>query len=88
MVLAEDTARKAGIKAQRRAYENFELKIRIRRAVSETASLVREIHHDDEYSAAVGLQHKERTPKGSRTNGDTEDDIEKEPEQTMGTSEW
>jgi len=88
VVLVEDSARKAGIKARRRAYESVELKIRIRRAVSEAASLVREINHDDEYFAAVGLPPKERTPNGSPTNRNTEDDVQKEPEETNGTSGW
>ena len=88
MVLAEDSARKAGIEARRRASESVELKIRIRRAVSEAAALVREIDHDDEYSEAVGLPHKERTPSGFSKNGDTEDNVQKEPEETNGTSGW
>jgi len=88
VVLAEDSAQKARIKARRRAYESVELKIRIRRGVSEAASLVREIDHDDEYYTAVGLLLKERTPNGSPTNGDTEDDVQKEPEETNGTSGW
>jgi len=49
---------------------------------------VREIDHDDEYSEAVGLPPKERTPNGSPTNGDTEDDFQKDPEETNGTSGW
>jgi len=88
VVLAEELARKAGIEARRRAYERVELKIRIRWAVSEAAALVREIHHDDEYSEAVGLPPKERTASGSPTNRDTEDDVQKEPEETNGTSGW
>ena len=48
VVIVEVSARKAGIEARWRAYERVELKIWIRRAVSEAASLVREIHHDDE----------------------------------------
>jgi len=58
VVLAEDLARKARIEARRRAYENLELKIRVRRAVSEAAALVREIDQDDKYSEAVGLPPK------------------------------
>ena len=88
VVLAEDSARKAGIEARRRAYESVELKIRIRRAVSEAVSLVREIDHDDEYSVAVGLPPKVRTPNGSPTNGDTKDDVQKKPEETNSTSGW
>jgi len=88
VVLAEDSARKAGIEARRREYENVELKIRVRRAVREAAALVREMNHDDEYSEAVGLPPKEQTPKGSPTNGDTEDDVQKEPAETNGTSGW
>jgi len=88
VVLAEDSARKARIEAGRRAYESVELKIRIRRAVSKAAALVREIDHNNEYSEAVGLPPKERTPSGSSTNGDTEDDVQKEPEETNGTSGW
>ena len=49
---------------------------------------MREIDHDDQYSAAVGLPHKEWTPNGSPTNGDMEDDVQKEPEETNGTSGW
>jgi len=81
VVLEEDTAGKAGIEAGRRAYESVELKIRIQRAVSEAASLVREIDHDDEYSAAVGLPPKERTPNRSPTNRDMEDDVQQEAEE-------
>jgi len=88
VVLAEYLVQKAGIEARRRAYENIELKIRVRRAVSEVAALVREIDHDDEYSEAVGLPPKERTLSGSSTNGDTEDDVQKEPEETNSTSGW
>jgi len=88
VVLADDSARKAGIEARRRAYENVKLKIRVRRAVSEAAALVREIDHNDEYSEAVRLPPKERTPSGSPTNGNTEDDVQKEPEETNGTSGW
>jgi len=88
VVLAEDSARKAGIEARRRAYESVELKIRIRRAVSEAAALVRDIDHDDEYSVAVGLPPKERTPNGSPTNGDTKNDVQKEPEETNGAPGW
>jgi len=88
VVLAEDSARKARIEARRRAYENVELKIRVRRAVSEAAALVREIDHNDEYLEAVGLPPKERTPNGSPTNGDTEDNVQKEPEETNGISGW
>jgi len=88
VVLAEDSARKAGIEARRGAYENIKLRIRVRRAVSEAAALVIEIDHDNEYSEAVGLRPKERTPNGSPTNGDTEDDVQKEPEETNGTSGW
>jgi len=51
VVLAEDTARKAGIKDRRRAYEKVELRIRIRQAASEVATLVREIDHDEEYTS-------------------------------------
>jgi len=47
---------------------------------------VREIDHNDEYSEAVGLPPKEQTPSGSSTNGNTEDDVQKEPEETNGTS--
>jgi len=88
VVHAEDSARKAGIEARRRAYESVKLKIRIRRAVSEAVALVREIDHDDVYSKAVGLPPKERTPNGSPTNGDTEDDVQKDPEETNDTSGW
>ena len=88
VVLAEDSPRKAGIEARRRAYESVELKIRIRGAVSEGGSLVREIDHDDEYSAAVGLRPKDRTRNGSPRDGNTEDDIQKEREETNGTSGW
>jgi len=88
VVLAEDSARKAGIEARRRAYESVELKIRIQQAVSEAAALVREIDHDNEYSEAVGMPPKERTANGSPTNRDTEDDVQKEPEKTNGTSGW
>jgi len=80
VVLAEDSARKAGLEAQRRVYENLELKIRVRRAVSEAAALVREIDHDNEYSEAVGLPPQELTPNRSPTNGDTEDDVQNDPE--------
>ena len=62
-VVAEESARKAGIEARRRAYDNVELKIRVRRAMSEAAALVRELDHDSEYSAAVGL------PRAPETNG-------------------
>ena len=86
--LAEDSARNAGIKARRQGYENVELKIRVGRAVGEGAALVREIDHDDEYSEAVGLPPRERTPNGSPTKGDTEDDVQKEAEETNGTSGW
>ena len=86
VVLAEDSARKAGIEARRRAYENVELKIRVGQAVSEVAAPVREIDHDNEYCEAVGLPPKERRPSGSPTNGNTEDDVQKEPEETNGTS--
>jgi len=88
VVLAEESARKAGIEARRRAYESVELKIRIRRAVRGAAALVREIDHDNEYSKAVGLPPKERTPNGSPTNGDTKDDVQKYPEETNGASGW
>ena len=88
MVLAEDSAPKAGIEARRWAYENVELKIRVRRAVSEAAALVREIDHDNEYTAAVGLPPKERTPNGSPTNRDTEDNFQKDPEEMNDTSGW
>jgi len=87
VVLAQDSARKAGIEARRRAYERVELKIRIRRAASEVAFLG-EIDHDDEYSEAVRLPHKERTPNGSPTNGNTEDDVQKNPEEMNSTSGW
>jgi len=71
VVLAEDSARKAGIEARRGANEKVEQKIPVRRAVSKAAALVREIDHDDKYSEAVGLPLKEQTPNGSPTNGDT-----------------
>jgi len=45
-VAAEESARKAGIEARRRAYDNVELKIRVRRAMSEAAALVRELDRD------------------------------------------
>jgi len=88
VVLAEDSARKARIEARPRAYENVELKIRVQRGVSEAAALVREIDRDDEYSEAVRLPSKEWTPNRSPTNGDTEDDVQKESEETNGISGW
>jgi len=88
VVLAEDWPRKAGIEARRRAYENVELKIRVRRGVSEAAAVVKEIDHDDEYSEAVGLPPKQQTLNGSPTNGDTEDDVQKEPVEMNVPSVW
>jgi len=72
-VVAEESARKAGIEARRRAYDNDELKIRARRAMSEAAALVRELDRDDEYAAAVGLPSATET-NGSPDNGDRKDE--------------
>jgi len=72
-VVAEESARKAGIEARRRAYDNVELKIRVRRAMSEAAALVRELDHDSEYSTAVGLPPAIET-NGSPDNGDKKDE--------------
>jgi len=69
VVPAEDLAQKAGIETRRRAYESVELKILIRQAVSEAASLVREIDHNNEYSAAVGLHPRNGHQTGPLRTG-------------------
>jgi len=71
-VVAEKSARKAGIEARRRAYDNVELKIRVRRAMSEAAALVRELDRDSEYSTAVRLPPATEA-NGSPDNGDKKD---------------
>jgi len=71
-VVAEESARKAGIEARRRAYDNVELKIRVRRAMSEAAALVKELDRDSEYSTAVGLPPIKAN--GSRSNGGKKDE--------------
>jgi len=72
-VVAEESARKAGIEARRRAYDNVELKIRVRRAMSEAAALVRELDRDSKYTVAVGLPPAPET-NGSPDYGDKEDE--------------
>jgi len=72
-VTAEESARKAGIEARRRAYDNVELKIRVRRAMSEEAALVRELDRDSEYSTAVGLPSATEN-NGSPDNGDKKEE--------------
>jgi len=72
-VVAEESARKAGIEARRRAYDNVELKIRVRRAMSEAAALVRELDRDSEYSTAVGLPPATEN-NSSPNNGDKKDE--------------
>jgi len=72
-VVAEESARKAGIEARRRAYDNVELKIRVRRAMSEAVALVRELDRDSEYSVAVRLPPVHET-NGSPDNGDNKDE--------------
>jgi len=54
-VVAEESARKAGIEAWQRAYDNVERKIRVGQAISEDAALVRELDRDSEYAQAVRL---------------------------------
>ena len=72
-VVAEESARKAGIEARRRAYDNVELKIRVRRAMSEAAALVRELDRDSEYSTALGLPPAPDA-NGSPDNGGQKDE--------------
>jgi len=76
-VVAEEWARKEGIEARRRAYDNVELKIRVRRAMSKAAALVKELDRDSEYSAAEGL------PPAIKTNG-YPDDGDKKDENDAG----
>jgi len=47
-VVAEESARKAEIEARRRAYDNVELKSRVRGEMSEAAALAREHYRDSE----------------------------------------
>ena len=72
-VVAEKSARKAGIEARQRAYNNVELKIRVRRAMSEAAALVRELDSENEYSTAVELPPAIEA-NGSPDNGDKKDE--------------
>jgi hypothetical protein len=85
VVLAEETARKAGIEARRRAYEKVELQIRIRRAMAEAEALVKDIDRDDEYAVAVGLPPNDKTPSESQTNGTN---VGEQKEEENVTSEW
>ena len=73
--MAEESARKAGMEAPQRAYNNIKLKMRVRRSMSEAAALVRELDHDDEYTAAVALPP---APQANRSpdNGDKNDENE------------
>ena len=71
-VVAEESARKAGIEARRRSYDKVELKIPVRRAMTEAAALVTELDRDSEYSTAVGLPPIETN--GSPDNGDKKDE--------------
>jgi len=62
-VVAEESARKAGIEVRRRAYHNVKGKIRVRRGMSEGVALVRERDCENKYSTAVGL------PPATQANG-------------------
>ena len=70
VVVAEESARKGGVEARRRGFETLELKIRVRRAMTEAANLVRDMDRDEEFATAVGLPPTPPT-NSSPTKGDT-----------------
>ena len=68
VVMAEETARKAEIKKERRGYEKLDVQIQFRTLVTAVAKLAKQVDDDADYAKCVGYV----MPNGTNEEGATE----------------